>query len=297
MFDWSDLRYFLAVARHGSTLAAAKALRLSQSTVHRRIAELERRMGRALVVRTPTGYRLTEFGREMLPHVERVEHAALAFEQHKATLERGEVGLIRLTCPEPVMSRIVQSGLLDRFHARHPGLKVEFVMSDKYLDLSKGDADVALRSGDTDDGVLVGRKVADSIWAVYASRDYIARNGQPHRIEDLPRHALCGLDASMANHRVAKWLGEVAPDARIAVRVNSVLGLVSAAKSGVGVAPLPIALGDADPDLVRVIGPVPALARNWLLLTHPDLRQTPRVSAFFDFIGDEIAALRPILTG
>lgn len=297
MFEWSDLRYFLAVARHGSTLSAAKALGTSQSTVQRRLAELERGFGRELVKRHSNGYRLTEFGEQMLPYAKQVEQSVVAFEQHKATIEREEVGVIRVTCPEPIMYRITQSALLDRFHARHPGLRVEFVMSDKYLDLAKGDADVALRSGDTDDNVLVGRKIADSIWAVYASGKYIERRGRPERVEDLAAHAIIGLDESMANHRAAKWLRDVAPGAEIVARVNSVLGLVSAAKSGIGVAPMPIALGDAEADLARVLGPIPELARSWRLLTHPDLRKTPRVSAFFDFINDEIPSLRPILTG
>ena len=297
MFEWNDLRYFLAVARHGSTVAAAKALKLSQSTVQRRLTELEHRIGRPLVKRSPTGYSLTQFGREMLPYAERVEHAVQAMEQHRGTIERGEVGVIRITCPEPIMVRITQSALLDRFHARYPGLRVEFVMSDKYLDLSKGDADVALRSGDTDDEVLVGRKIADSIWAVYASRKYIARRGKPDRVEDLDHHAIVGLDQSMANHRATTWLREIAPNAEIAARSNSVLGLVSAAKSGIGLAPLPTALGDAEADLVRVLGPIPELNRSWRLLTHPDLRQTPRVSAFFDFVNDELASFRSILTG
>lgn len=297
MFDWNDLRYFLAVARHGSTIAAAKALKTSQSTVQRRLTELERKIGRPLVQRHATGYRLTEFGQQLLPHAERVEHAVTALDQQRATIERGEVGVIRLTCPEPIMLRIMRSPLLERFHARHPGLRVEFVMSDKYLDLARGDADVAFRSGDTDDEALVGRKIADSFWAVYGSPQYIAARGKPTTIGELGRHAMIGLDESMAEHRAAKWLREAVPGAEIAARSNSVLGLVSAAKSGIGLAPLPTALGDADPELVQVLGPIPALARSWRLLTHPDLRKTPRVSAFFDFVNDEIETLRPILSG
>ena len=265
--------------------------------MQRRLVELERKLGRPLVKRTPAGYRLTEFGKEMLPYAERIEQAARAMEQHRGTLDRAEVGVIRLTCPEPIMVRLMQSGLLDRFHARHPGLRVEFVMSDKYLDLAKGDADVALRSGDTDDEALVGRKIADSIWAVYASPKYIERRGKPERIEDLDHHAIVGLDEAMARHRVATWLREAAPKAEIVARSNSVLGLVSAARSGVGLAPLPTALGDAEADLVRVLGPIPELQRSWRLLAHPDLRKTPRVDAFFAFVNDELPALRPILTG
>jgi DNA-binding transcriptional LysR family regulator len=202
-----------------------------------------------------------------------------------------------VTCPEPLVYRITQSSLLDRFHTRYPGLRVEFVMSDKYLDLMKGEADVALRSGDTQDNELVGRKIADSFWAVYASRGYIERHGQPARIEDLERHALVAFDETMTNHHAAKWLRQVAPNARIVARNNSVLGLLYAVKAGVGIAPLPTALGDEQEDLVRVLGPIPELARIWRLLTPPHLRHTPGVSAFFDFMIGEIDALRPILTG
>jgi DNA-binding transcriptional LysR family regulator len=170
-------------------------------------------------------------------------------------------------------------------------------MSDKYLDIAKGDADVALRSGDTDDDVLVGRKVADSFWGVYASKTYVERNGTPSAVSEMNEHAIVGFDDAMAKHRAATWLREVAPQARIVARVNSVLGLVAAVKSGIGLAPLPTALGDAEPELRSLLGPVPALTRSWRLLTHPDLRRTPRVSAFFDFIAAELGALRPILSG
>jgi DNA-binding transcriptional LysR family regulator len=297
MFDWNDLRYFLAVARHGSTLAAGKALGSSQSTVQRRLVELERRIGRQLVQRHPTGYRLTEFGEEMRPYAERIEEAVNQFKQNLAGSKRNLVGVIRVTCPEPLVYLLRKSPLLDRFHARYPELRIEFVMSDRYVDLSKGEADVALRSGDTDDDKLVGRKIADSIWAIYASSGYIERHGKPERVEDLDRHAVVGLDESMSNHRAAKWLNQVAPNAKVVARNNSVLGLVYAVKSGIGLAPLPTAVGDADADLVRVLGPIPELARSWRLLTTPDLRKTPRVSAFFDFVIEERDTIRPILTG
>ena len=101
----------------------------------------------------------------------------------------------------------------------------------------------------------------------------------------------------MAKHRLSQWLGEVAPGVALAGRCNSVLGLIDSVKAGVGIAALPMALGDAEPDLVRVIDIVPELTRAWRLLTTQELRKTPRVSAFFDFIVDEIDTLRPIITG
>ena len=296
-FDWDDLRHLLAVARHGSTLAAGRALGVDQSTVQRRLVELERRIGQSLVQRQPSGYRLTALGQEMLPFAEAVEQAVLAFERQLDNLGGEATGVIRMTCPEPIVQRRTQSGLLDRFHARHPALRVMFVMSDRYLDLRHGDADVALRSGDTDDEELVGRKIGDSFWAVYASQTYIERHGRPERIEDLPAHALVGFDDTMPGHRAAQWLRQVAPDAPLTARSNSVLGLVYSVKAGLGLGPLPTALGDAEPGLVRVLGPVPELTRIWRLLTTRELRRTPRVSAFFDFVVEEIEALRPIITG
>ena len=297
MFEWSDLRHFLAVARHGSTLAAARALGVNQSTVHRRLLVLERGMGQALFVRTPSGYRLSETGQSLLPYAQSVESAALALDRRIEGLDTGLTGTIRLTCPEPIVARLTASPLLDRFHERHPGVRVEFAMSDRYLDLARGEADIALRSGDPEDPDLVGRKIADSVWAVYASKSYVQHHGRPQSAAELSRHLLVGFDGSMAKHRAAKWLAEVAPGATIAARNNSVLGVLLAVKSGVGVAPLPTTIADTEEVLVQVLPPVPELARGWYLLAHPSLRHTPRIAAFFDFIVEELPAVRAILMG
>jgi DNA-binding transcriptional LysR family regulator len=297
MFDWNDLKYFLAVAHHGSTLAGSRALGVDQSTVQRRVAELERRIGLTLIRRDRQGYRLTEVGDALLAHAEQVEQAVTRFESEVATARDGAVGVIRVTCPEPLAGRLSRSPLIERFHALHPGLRVEFVMSDRYLDLTRREADVALRSGDTDHGELVGRKIGDSLWAVYASVHYVEQHGRPERVEDLAKHALIGFDESMAQHRAAVWLRAVAPDGRIVARNNSVLGLVNSAKAAMGLAPLPTAIGDAETDLVRVLGPVKELTRIWRVLTTPELRHQARIAAFFDYIVEEGEALRPIITG
>src|SRR3979411_2640777 len=130
MFEWNDLKYLLAVARHHSTTAAGKARRLSKSTVHRRLSELERKIGRPLVTRHSTGYRLTEFGEELLPYAERVEAAVKDLVRHVTDAARDEAGVIRVTCPEPIVPRLTP--LIERFQARHPKLRVQFVTSDRY---------------------------------------------------------------------------------------------------------------------------------------------------------------------
>lgn len=294
MFDWNDLKYLLAVARHGSTLAAARHLEVNQSTVQRRLTELERRLGLRLVERSPSGYRLTAAGMLVLPSAEQVAASVETFQQK--VVEAAHAGILRLTCPEPIAIRLTQSGIVDRFHARNPSVRIQFVLADRYIDLSKGEADVALRSGDTE-GDLIGRKIADSIWAVYASRAYLDRNGAPASIDELKVHPLIALDDSHAGHRLSIWLRNVAPEVQFAARSNSVLGLVSAAKAGMGIAALPMALGDSEADLVRILGPIHELTRAWRVLTHPDARHLPRVQAFFNFIASETEALKPILTG
>lgn len=235
---------------------------------------MEKRIQRKLVTRETSGYRLTEYGVELLPFAERCEAAVLELQRHVQDKIRDLTGIIRVTCPEPLVARIMKSPLLERFNARHPNLKIEFISSDRYLDLSKGEADVAFRSGDTDDE-LIGRKIAESFWAVYASKDYIARNGRPSQLDELTNHPIVAFDETLSTHRALTWLKDVVPQAKVVSRHNSVLGLVSAIKSGIGIGPLPTALRDAESELMRLIGPIPAMTRNWRMLAHPGLRRPP----------------------
>jgi DNA-binding transcriptional LysR family regulator len=297
MFDWDDLRPFLAVARHGSTMAAARALGIDQSTVQRRLAALEERIGQPLVQRGPTGYRLTAYGEELLPFAQSIERQVIALEARIGASARAINGVLRLTCPEPLVMRITQSALMDRLRDKHPGLHLEFVTTDRYVDLKQGEADVALRSGDVPDSDLIGRKVGESLWAVYAGHGYVQRHGAAPTLAVALAREWIALDASMTTHRYAQWLRQIAPEARIAATTHSMLGLVSSTRADLGLAALPTALGDAEPGLVRQFGPVPELTRIWRLLTTRALRRTPRVATFFDFMASEAALLRPILGG
>ncbi len=290
MFDWNDLRYVLAVDRHGSTGAAARALGVSQSTVQRRLAALQRATGVTLAVRERGGYRLTDSAHGLLEQARAVEAAIADFADAARSQAQRERRTLRITCPEPIVSRLLP--FIARFEAES-GLSAEVVTSDRYVDLIAGDVDVALRSGDTD-ADLVGRTVATSIWAVYASRAYVAAHGAPAAPADLAGHALVSFDSSMSGHRVVRWLADI-PDARIAARATSVLGLIQAVRAGAGIAPLPANIADADPGLVRLFGPVRELERSWRLLTTRELRSTPRVAAFYAFADRERAALRSIL--
>lgn len=296
MFDWNDLRYFLAVAREGSTIAAADGLKVNQSTVQRRLAALEEQLGRKLVERSPAGYRLTETGLKLRPHAEAVEAAVEAFRRQIASAATELTGTIRVTSTEGI-AYLVLTPLLEKFHARHPSLKVDVILTDRMLDLTKGEADVALRAGPLPDSVLVGRKISDVSWGLYASRGYAQRHGGLQSVQDLGRHAVIAFDEKLADIEAARWLRRTAPEARIAAHCSGVTGALMMAKSGVGVAVLPSHIGDGEADLVCLLGPLSEPFTAYYLLAHPDLHGVPRIRAFFDFMIAEIGQFRPLLAG
>ena len=296
MLDWTDLRYFLAVARGGTTTAAAKILEVNQSTVQRRLAALEAYVGRQLVERRPTGLTLSEFGKELLFYAEAVEQAAMAFERRCASSEDALVGTIRVTC-SGAFAPTVMTPLVQTFRARYPSLKVDLIVSERNLDLSKGEADIAVRAGDLRDDTLICRKLAEGSWAVYASHAYIERHGKPEKPEDIKHHSIIAFAGGLSHHYFSKWLQTVASTARVAARSESMIGILMALKNGGGVGILPVQLGDAEPDLVRVIGPLPDLRSHFYLVVHPDLQKTLRVRTFIDFLVVAIDAYRPLLHG
>lgn len=296
MFDWNDLKYFLAVARSGSTLSAAKSLRVNQSTVHRRIQELERQLGCELVRRHPTGYRLTELGEYVLAYATRLEAAATDVERAIAAKSNETRGTVKVTCPEALGPRLIAARLIEKFNARYPDVRIEFVMSDRIIELGTGEADIAIRAKRPVENALVGRKIADSPWAVYASRSYVARHGSIDHPAHIDRHAIVMFSGALSDHHAARWIKSVAPNAHVAARANSVAALLPSVKSGAGMAPMPAIVGENEKDLVRVLDLGPEMATPFYLLTHRDLRRTPRVRAFFDFILEHLGEVRPLLS-
>ena len=296
MFDWNDLRYFLAVAREGSTLAAAKALGVSQPTVQRRLSALEESIKRQLVEHHPTGYRLTEFGKTLFPHAEDVERSITAFQRQLMSGGQELSGTLRVTCPEGMASRLL-APLIESFRAKYPELRVDLIMTDRRLDLAKGEAEVAVRMHKPGDESLIARKIANTPWSVYASRTYIKRHGRPQQQEDLDNHAVIEFGGEIAQIKASRWLRSTAPRATIAARGNSMLGVLAAVKSGAGLAPLPMLLGGGEEDLEPLLAPIPEIGSKIYIVMHSDLRRTARVRAFCEFVAAEIVRFRPLMVG
>ena len=288
MFDWNDLKAFLAVARGGSTLAASKAMGVNQTTVARRLEALEDAVGLRLLERGQTGSRLTEAGRDLLPEAEKVERAAAGFESRGKAHQRGLSGSIRLTCIE-ILANMVVTPAIAEFRRKHPEVQIDLMVTDQPLDIEGGEVDLAVRvTAQLADSDLISRKLVEYDFALYCGRDYAERMGVPAGVADLQAHDLIGGDAGLDNVPAMIWMFQQVPGKTPVTRSNSMSNLVHAVRAGLGVAPLPCAVVDSDPRFVRVTEVIPGVSATGYILTRRGLRDVPRVRALIDFLAPYI---------
>ncbi len=290
MFDWNDLKAFLAVARGGSTLAASKSLGVNQTTVARRVEGLEADLKLKLFERGQSGSRLTEAGRDLLAEGEKVERAAQVFESRAKAHQRGMAGSIRITCIEIVANMTVTPAIAE-FRRAHPEVQIDLMVTDQALDMEAGEADLAIRVDQTlRSSNLVARKLVDYQFALFCSRDYAERMGVPATPAELADHDLIGGDAGLDNIPAMRWMVEQSGGKAPVTRSNSMSNLVHVVNAGLGIAPLPCIVGDADPRLVRCSEIIaPAMVTSWIV-TRRELKDTPRVRALIDFLVPYIQA-------
>ena len=297
MFDWDDLRFFLAVARSGSALRAAQALSVNQTTVMRRMDHIEAAAGAGLFERKRSGYRLTPLGERIAAAAARIEDEVKALESAIGAEQRALSGSVRVTASE-LMANFIVTRLLREFRRLHPGILVELIANDRRLDLARGEADVALRAGLRPEGAgIVARRLPDAAWSVYCSRSYAEEHGMPSTIEALDGHAVVAADGDIAKLSGPRLLARLTPSSRVSTRSNSLTNLLLALKAGLGIAPLPCIAGDADQDLVRCLPPIAELDSELWLIVREDVKSAPHVRAFAEFLADQIHGMRAELAG
>lgn len=290
--DWDDLRYVLAVADAGSLAGAARALGVNHTTVLRRIDAFEKRLGLRLFERLPTGYVLTAGGEELIAAARQVGDTVTALERKLAGQDLRLSGTLRVTTTDTLMGSMFPEILAD-FRAAHPGIQVEVALSNQMLSLSRRDADVAVRPANDPPESLVGQRISGIAFAIYGSKDYLAR--RPHT-KDLAAHQWVAPDDSLAGTSVARWMRTTLAESEVTVRADSLLALKHTAEAGLGLAALPCYLGDTS-GLVRVQAPIAAMETSLWILTHEDLRRTARVRAFMEFAAAAFRRRRTLLEG
>jgi DNA-binding transcriptional LysR family regulator len=294
MYDWNDLRIFLAVARSGSSLSASRALGISQATVSRRVAALEQELGVELFSRTAAGYALTARGLALVPRAEAVEAAAGDFAEAAGAEARRLSGTVRLTTVEAAANAWVIPAIAG-LHESQPGVQVDIITTDANLDLARGEADVAIRFGPRPaEDTLVVRRLAELEQTIYASHDLVARLGRPRDLADLARYPL--IIENYANFgRFADWLIAAVPDGRIVQRVSSLSGLVASVRSGIGAAVLPCVIADSIRSLARLMPPIPDLAAPCWMVTTDHARRQPHIREVIDRVVSQVerATARP----
>jgi DNA-binding transcriptional LysR family regulator len=292
MLDWDDLRFFLALKRHGSLSAAAKHLNVAQSTVGRRLASLESSLGVRLLNRTPDGYVPTLAGQGVRAHAERLEAEALALEHAVGGRDTRMAGLVRVTCAETVADHILAAGLAT-LHRQYPDIMVELIPDARELSLSMREADISVRLKQPEQHDLVVRRIGTIAFGLYASRNYLEA-GMPDVAAGCPGHALISQRDDIQDARQTDWLTETVSSARICLVTSSHEAAVSAAMQGGGIACLARFRADREPGLIRLPAPAVPSASLWLVV-HRDNRQTPRIRAALTHITEWVRQLAPQL--
>lgn len=293
MLEARDLMLVHAVANTGTVAKAAADLGVHPATVFRRLDALEHDLGVRLFERGRAGYSLTDAGNRIRVLAERMRADLYAVEYELRGQDRRPQGIVRVTTTDTLVMTLL-TPMFVKFRAQHPGIELHINASNQFLALTEREADVAIRPTREVPENLVGRAVCGVAMAVYAARDYLRH--VPER-QDLAAHTWIGTDDSLAQVRAARWLRANFPQAAVAYRINTLLGMWQAARSGLGLAVLPCYLADGDAELIRVRPPLPELSNKLWLLTHPDSRKTARIATFLRFIAAELSAQRAILEG
>lgn len=284
--DWDDCQYFLAVAAEGSVSAAARRMAQSHSTVIRRLDKLEGALDVRLFERFQSGYVLTATGEELLALLNPIDEGMQDVVRKIGGSNAALRGSIRVTTTDTLLEPVVLPAVA-AFRLAYPGIRIQLMVDNRFVNLSRRDADVAIRPSNVPPDNLVGRKAGTLRTAPYAAHGYLARHGGADG--DWDGHDWVAPDESLGHLRQAAWLRQHVPVERHVVSVDSLLGMVGAVEAGLGAGMLLCLLADGRSGLVQLAPADPALDTDVWILSHPDLRRVKRIRAFTDFLFEELA--------
>ena len=289
--NWDDYRFVRAVADTKSLVGAAEQLGVNHSTVFRRINAVEEALGARLFERGRNGYALTAAGEEMVALASRMSDEITGFERRIAGRDVKPSGELRVTTNDTLMVHLM-TPVFASFLQACPDIRLDLIVSNISLNLTKRDADIAIRATTAPPETLVGRRVCSIGWAIYGpdwmvGRDFAALKGE----------RWIGIGESLAQIGPARWIEQTIAAERIVMRVNTIMGLSAAIIAGAGISILPCFIGDTTHGVTRLSDILPEIGASIWLLTHPDLKQSARVRAFMDHSWDTLSRRRALIEG
>lgn len=288
MFSADHLRFFLEVSRHGRLNEASRALGVDHTTVGRRITSLEKSAGQRLFDRTPTGWRLTEAGRRLVGYAETIESALLAaFEDQKSAI--GPLtGSVRIAAPDGFGAFVLSPNLIGLRRA-HPDLDVELVTATEHNALNTREFDVAVTLERPSPRFVSSRKLATYSLHLYATSEYLSAAPTITQLDDLREHTVIWYVSALLDVAPLRVLDTILPGGRAHIQTNNITGHWFAARSSLGIAPLPSYIGDPDETLERVAGEQFAIERTYWVAIPRELTGLARVRAVDDFLNNTVA--------
>ncbi|PRD43847.1 LysR family transcriptional regulator [Phyllobacterium phragmitis] len=288
--NWDDIRIFLAVARAGQILGAARRLGLNHTTVARRLTALETALSTTLLTRRTNGSELTQAGEEFLLSAERMEAEMLAARSAVGDADVAISGTVRIGAPDGFGVTFLAPRLAS-LTARYPDLTIQLVPVPRSFSLSRREADIAITVDRPDQGRLIARKLVDYTLGLYAHIGYLEECGIPQSVEELTAHRLVGYVEDLVISPSLNYASEISRDWKPAFEVSSALGQVEAVKAGAGIGILHAFIAREHADLVPVL-PERIIRRAYWLAYHESARTLRRVTAVSGFISDLVESER-----
>lgn len=283
MFDWDDLRVFLAVARARRMAPAARALGVDATTIGRRLARLSDALGAELFESVGIEKRLTDRGQSLFRHGEAIESAALAAMGEVTGESRSLSGQVRLSVAEGFGTWVLAPAL-PAFHRTHPDIQVDVITASGFLNPSKREADMAVMLARPRSGKLVASKLGDYRLRLYAARAYLEAHGRPERAEELKRHTLISYVPEFIYSPELDYLGEIGAGLEPKLRSSSINIQHRLVSGGAGIGMLPGFIGERDPNIVPLLVDEKEIRRSYWLVTHSDTRGLARIEAVADLL-------------
>lgn len=291
--EWNDYRVVLAIHRTGGLAPAARLLGINHATVFRQVNAMEARLGARLFDRHRSGYGLTAVGEVALAAAETMETQVLAAERRMAGGDLSLSGSIRVTAPDDMVQRLLLPMFVD-FRARYPKIELEVIVDNRFLNLSRREADIAIRPTSTAPEAMVGVNIGPLAMASYGAPALAARIGEGEAVSNLP---WIGWEDGAQSIAFGGYFQRMNPPPLFVYRANSLLAQISAAECGIGIALLPCFAGDSSASLQRVGPPDRSTSSSLWLLTHPDLKRAARIKAFLEFMSGALRKKRKLLAG